>query len=145
MAHSVNKAIIIGNLGNNPEIKSLQSGDKLATFSVATSERWIDKNNGEKKERTEWHRVVIYNKGLVSLAEKYLKKGSKVYLAGQIETRKWQDQGGNERYTTEIVLRPFGSELCMLDNKESQQRNTNIAQDYQKPLENNDLEDDIPF
>lgn len=116
---SVNKVILVGNLGADPEVRTMQSGDKMVQLSLATSERWKDKNSGERREKTEWHRVVIFNKGLVSVAENYLKKGSKVYIEGQVETRKWQDQSGNDKYTTEIVLRPYRGELTMLDSRNS--------------------------
>jgi len=114
MAGSVNKAIILGNLGKDPDVRHTQDGRKIVNLSVATSESWTDKNSGEKRERTEWHRVVIFNEGLAGVAEKYLRKGSKVMLEGQIETRKWTDQGGQERYSTEIVLRPYRGELVLL-------------------------------
>ena len=117
MAGSVNKVILIGNLGADPDVRTMQSGDKVVNLSVATSESWKDKMTGERKERTEWHRVVIFNKGLVTVCENYLKKGAKVYIEGQIETRKWQDQSGQDKYTTEIVLRPYRSELTMLDSR----------------------------
>jgi single-strand DNA-binding protein len=107
MAGSVNKVIIVGNLGKDPEVRSFQNGGKVANLSIATSETWKDKQTGERKERTEWHRVSILNEGLVGVAEKYLRKGSKVYIEGQLETRKWTDQQGVEKYTTEIVLRPY--------------------------------------
>ncbi|MEQ8654773.1 MAG: single-stranded DNA-binding protein [Kiloniellales bacterium] len=115
MAGSVNKVILVGNLGRDPEIRSMQNGSRVANLSLATSESWKDRNSGERRERTEWHRVVVFNENIVKVCENYLKKGSKVYLEGQIETRKWQDQSGQERYTTEIVLRPFRGELTMLD------------------------------
>ena len=115
MAGSVNKVILIGNLGRDPEIRSTQDGMRIATLAVATSENWRDKGSGERKERTEWHRVVIFNERLAEIAEKYLKKGSKVYLEGALQTRKWTDNAGQERYTTEIVLGRFRGELTMLD------------------------------
>ena len=118
MAGSVNKVILIGNLGKDPEVRSMQSGGKVCNLSVATSESWKDKMSGERKERTEWHRVVIFNENLINVAERYLKKGSKVYLEGQIETRKWSDQSGAEKYSTEVVLRPFRGELTLLDSRE---------------------------
>lgn len=118
MAGSVNKVIIIGNLGADPDIRSFPNGGRVANLSVATSERWKDKASGEQKERTEWHRVQIYAEPLVNVAEKYLRKGSKVYLEGQLETRKWQDQSGQDRYVTEIALRPYRSELHLLDRRE---------------------------
>lgn len=117
MAGSVNKVILVGNLGRDPEIRSMQNGSRVANLSLATSESWKDRNSGERRERTEWHRVVVFNENIVRVCENYLKKGSKVYLEGQIETRKWQDQSGQERYTTEIVLRPFRGELTMLDGR----------------------------
>ena len=120
MAGSVNKVILIGNLGKDPEVRSMQNGGKVCNLSVATSESWKDKSSGERKERTEWHRVVIFNENLISVAERFLKKGSKVYLEGQIETRKWADQqSGQEKYSTEVVLRPFRGELTLLDSRES--------------------------
>lgn len=117
MAGSVNKVILIGNLGKDPEVRTFQSGDKVVNFSIATSESWKDRATGERKEKTEWHNISVYNKGLVTVCENYLKKGSKVYIEGQLETRKWQDQNGNDRYTTEVALRPFRSELTMLDGR----------------------------
>ncbi|MCP4328063.1 MAG: single-stranded DNA-binding protein [Alphaproteobacteria bacterium] len=115
MAGSVNKVILVGNLGRDPEIRSTQSGQKVANLSVATSEQWRDKSTGERRERTEWHRVVIFNDNLCDVVEKYLRKGMKVYLEGQLQTRKWQDQSGQDRYTTEIVLQRFRGDLQMLD------------------------------
>ena len=117
MAGSVNKVILIGNLGQDPEIRSFQNGGKVANLRIATSEQWKDRNSGERRERTEWHRVAIMSEGLVNVVERYLKKGSKVYIEGQLETRKWQDQSGQDRYTTEIVLRGFNSTLQMLDGR----------------------------
>lgn len=117
MAGSVNKVILVGNLGRDPEVRSLQSGDKVVNLSVATSERWKDKNTGEPREKTEWHRVVIFNERLGDVAEKYLRKGSKVYIEGQLQTRKWTDQSGVEKYSTEVVLQRFRGELTMLDSK----------------------------
>lgn len=117
MAGSVNKVILVGNLGRDPEIKQLPSGSSIANLSVATSENWRDKASGERKEKTEWHRVVVFSEGLVRICEQYLKKGSKVYLEGQLETRKWQDKDGNDKYSTEVVLRNFNSTLTMLDGR----------------------------
>jgi single-strand DNA-binding protein len=117
MAGSVNKVILIGNLGADPEIRSLTSGDRVANLRLATSETWRDRGSGERKERTEWHRVVIFNENLVKVAENYLRKGSKVYLEGAIQTRKWTDQSGQEKFSTEIVLQKFRGELTMLDGK----------------------------
>ncbi len=117
MAGSVNKVILIGNLGRDPEVKTFANGGKVCNLSLATSENWRDKATGERKERTEWHRVAIFNERLVDVAEKYLKKGAKVYLEGQLETRKWTDQSGVEKYSTEVVLRQFRGELTMLDGR----------------------------
>ena len=118
MAGSVNKVIIVGNLGRDPEVRTFQNGGKVVNLNVATSETWRDKASGERKERTEWHRVSILNENLAKIAEQYLKKGSKVYIEGQLETRKWQDQSGAEKYTTEVVLRQFRGELTLLDGRE---------------------------
>ncbi len=115
MAGSVNKVILVGNLGADPEIRRTQDGRPIANLRVATSESWRDKATGERKEKTEWHRVVIFNEGLCKIAEQYLKKGAKVYLEGALQTRKWQDQSGQERYSTEVVLQGFNSQLTMLD------------------------------
>ena len=117
MAGSVNKVILIGNLGRDPEIRSTQDGLRICTLSVATSESWRDKASGERKERTEWHRVVIFNDKLVEIVEKYLKKGAKVYLEGALQTRKWTDNSGQERYSTEVVLQRYRGELTMLDGR----------------------------
>lgn len=117
MAGSVNKVILIGNLGRDPEVRSTQDGAKIVQLSVATSEQWKDRNSGERRERTEWHRVVIFNERLAEVAERYLKKGSKVYLEGQLQTRKWTDKEGQDRYTTEVVLGRFRGELTMLDGR----------------------------
>jgi single-strand DNA-binding protein len=116
VAGSVNKVMLIGNIGNDPEVKSMQSGDKVCNFSVATSESWKDKATGERKERTEWHRVVVFNQGLINVCENYLKKGTKVYVEGQVETRNYE-KDGQKIYTTEIVLRPYRGEITMLDSK----------------------------
>ncbi len=115
MAGSVNKVIIVGNLGRDPEVRTFQNGGKVCNLRVATSETWRDKASGERKERTEWHSVAIFSEPLADLAQRYLKKGSKVYLEGQLETRKWQDQSGQDRYSTEVVLRPFKGEMTFLD------------------------------
>jgi single-strand DNA-binding protein len=117
MAGSVNKVILIGNLGRDPEVRSMQDGNQIVQLSVATSESWKDRNSGERKERTEWHRVVIFNERLAEVAERYLRKGSKVYLEGQLQTRKWTDKEGQDRYTTEVVLGRFRGELTMLDGR----------------------------
>ncbi len=153
MAGSVNKVILIGNLGRDPEIRSTQDGTRVANLSVATSENWRDKNTGERRERTEWHRVVIFIERLSEVAEKYLRKGSKVYIEGQIQTRKWQDQSGQDKYTTEIVLNRFRGELTMLDSR----RDSEGADEYGATAASQgsatsapagastDLDDEIPF
>ena len=120
MAGSVNKVILLGNLGRDPEVRTFQNGSKVCNLRIATSETWKDKNSGERKERTEWHQVAIFSEPLVKVAEQYLKKGSKVYIEGQLETRKWQDQSGQDKYSTEVVLRPYRSELTMLDGPQQQ-------------------------
>ncbi|MDA5094891.1 single-stranded DNA-binding protein [Aliiroseovarius sp. KMU-50] len=117
MAGSLNKVMLIGNLGRDPEVRSFQNGGKVCNLRIATSETWKDRNTGERRERTEWHSVAIFNEGLVRVAEQYLRKGSKVYVEGQLQTRKWQDQSGNDRYSTEVVLQGFGSTLTMLDGR----------------------------
>jgi single-strand DNA-binding protein len=131
MAGSVNKVFIVGNLGKDPEVRTMQSGDKVANFSVATSESWKDKSSGEKQERTQWHNIVVFNQNIITVAEKYLKKGSKVFIEGQLETRKWTDNQGIEKYATEIVLRPFKGELTMISSKE--------------PEKNENYSDEIPL
>ena len=117
MAGSVNKVILVGNLGADPEVRHMQDGRPVVNLSVATTDSWKDRNSGERRERTEWHRVVIFSEGLARVAEQYLRKGSKVYLEGSLQTRKWQDQNGNDKYTTEIVLQGFNSTLTMLDSR----------------------------
>ena len=118
MAGSVNKVILIGNLGRDPEVRTFQNGGKVCNLRIATSESWKDRDSGERRERTEWHNVVIRSEPLIRVAEQYLRKGSKIYVEGQLETRKWQDQSGNDRYTTEVALRPYRSELTMLDGRQ---------------------------
>ncbi|GGE27255.1 single-stranded DNA-binding protein [Primorskyibacter flagellatus] len=117
MAGSVNKVIIVGNLGRDPEVRSFQNGGKVCNLRIATSENWKDRNTGERRERTEWHSVAIFSEPLAKIAEQYLRKGSKVYIEGQLETRKWQDQSGQDRYSTEVVLRPYRGELTLLDGR----------------------------
>lgn len=117
MAGSVNKVILVGNLGNDPTVRATQDGKEIANLSIATSESWKDRNTGERKEKTEWHRVVIFNDNLVNIAKSYLKKGSKIYVEGQLQTRKWTDQSGQEKYSTEVVLQGFNGVLTMLDGK----------------------------
>ncbi len=152
MAGSLNRVMLIGNLGRDPEIRSTQDGTKIANLSIATSESWKDKQSGERRERTEWHRVVIFNERLVEVAEKYLRKGSKVYLEGTIQTRKWTDQSGQDKYTTEIVLQRYRGELQMLDAKPESQGPSeraaalDSAPKRQEPLRGGgDLDDEIPF
>ena len=155
MAGSVNKVIIIGNLGQDPEVRNFPSGGKVCNFSVATSENWKDRNTGERRERTEWHRISITSEPLVRIAEQYLRKGAKVYLEGQLETRKWQDQSGQDRYTTEVVLRPYGSTMTMLDSRNDgatkdssfmrDQTGNDQISDNASPISNSDLDDEIPF
>ena len=156
MAYSINKVTLVGNIGNEPEVKTFQNGNKVVNLSIATSERWKDKESGEMKTNTEWHRVVIFNPVLADLAEKYVKKGSKIYLEGQLQTRKWQDSSGADKYTTEIVLQNFRGELLLLDriNDGGSSRdidNQNSVQDLNKdtkveiPKNIENLDDDIPF
>ncbi len=119
MAGSINKVTLIGNVGNDPEIRSFNNGGKVANFSLATSESWKDRNSGERKEKTEWHRIAIFQEGLVGVVERYVKKGSKLYIEGKLQTRKWTDRDGNEKYTTEVVLQGYGGNLTMLDGRDS--------------------------
>jgi single-strand DNA-binding protein len=120
MAGSVNKVILVGNLGRDPEVRSFPNGGKVCNLRIATSETWRDKQSGERREKTEWHSVAIFSEPLIRVAEQYLRKGSKIYVEGQLETRKWQDQNGNDRYSTEVALRPYRSELTMLDGRNSE-------------------------
>jgi single-strand DNA-binding protein len=157
MAGSVNKVILVGNLGADPEIRRTQDGRPIANLRVATSESWRDKSTGEQRERTEWHRVVIFNEGLCRVAEQYLRKGSKVYLEGQLQTRKWQDQSGQDRYSTEVVLQGFNSVLTMLDSRRSGEMGDRSGSGAEfgssGPMERNgagssmraELDDEIPF
>jgi single-strand DNA-binding protein len=147
---SVNKVILIGNVGKDPEIRSMSSGDKVANLSVATSERWKDKN-GEKQEKTEWHKVTVFNQNIVKVVEQYVFKGQKVYIEGQLETRKWIDQNGQERYTTEVIIKPYKGELTMLEKKSQSEAEPVYSQPVeqfapQKPEKKNDfIEDEIPW
>lgn len=151
MAGSVNKVILVGNLGRDPEVRSLNDGSPVVNLSVATSETWKDKASGERRERTEWHRVVIFNENLANVAKNYLKKGSKVYLEGQLQTRKWTDKEGVEKYTTEIVLQRFRGELVMLDSRG--EGGASISDESGSQIENSDVssdggddfDDEIPF
>jgi single-strand DNA-binding protein len=153
MAGSVNKVILVGNLGKDPEVRRLTSGDPVVNLSIATSESWRDKASGEKKEKTEWHRVVIFNKNLADVAEKYLKKGAKVYIEGQLQTRKWTDKDGAEKYSTEIVLNRFNGTMVMLDGRSGGGgggdggfggggRGTNEAP---ASFQRDEMDDEIPF
>ncbi len=159
MAGSVNKVILVGNLGADPEVRQTNAGKPVVTLSIATSERWNDRNTGERRERTEWHRVVIFSEGLCRIAEQYLRKGAKVYTEGQLQTRKWQDDKGNDRWTTEVVLQGFNSTLTMLDSRGGGDMGGGDmgGGDYQSmgqaaaPAQNiggggqSDMDDDIPF
>ena len=160
MAGSVNKVILVGNLGRDAEIRSTNDGTRIANLNLATSESWRDRNSGERKERTEWHRVVIFNERLAEIAEKYLKKGSKIYVEGALQTRKWTDQQGQEKYSTEVVLQGFNSSLTMLDGRSSGGSGNFAADDSNGDFgastaaprravaagaRNGDMDDDIPF
>ena len=154
MSGSVNKVTLVGNLGRDPEVRAMQNGDKIIQLSVATSDRWKDKSTGEQRERTEWHRVVIFNDALGRIAEQYLKKGSTVYLEGQLQTRKWTDQqSGQEKYTTEVVLQRYRGELTLLGSRpenqiSNDQQNSEIDQSNQISMSDDiasDLDDEIPF
>lgn len=144
MSGSVNRAIILGNVGKDPEIRSMQNGKSVASFIVATSESWKDKNTGERKENTHWHNVVVFSEGLVRVVERYLHKGSKVYLEGSIQTRKWTDKNGVEKYSTEIVLQGFNAQLVLLDDKPSGQSSHAEAKSNGYAPQD-DLDDEIPF
>src|SRR5215208_3110647 len=146
MAGSVNKVILVGNLGRDPELRSTQDGVRIANLNLATSENWRDRTSGERKERTEWHRVVIFNERLAEVAEKYLRKGSKIYVEGQLQTRKWTDQQGQERYSTEVVLTRFKGELTMLDGAGgSGGRTSGGGGAGASRGKRDDLDDEIPF
>ena len=160
MAGSVNKVILIGNLGKDPEIRTFQNGGKVCNFSIATSENWKDRNTGERQEKTHWHNIAIFSEPISNVAEQYLRKGSKVYVEGQLETRKWQDQSGNDRYSTEVVIRPYSGSLTMLDSRSEgaalgadqsgqinyQTDNASVSQGGQSPNDGiGDLDDEIPF
>jgi len=146
---SVNKVILIGNLGRDPEVRSMQNGGKVCNLSVATSERWKDRNSGEQQERTEWHRVVIFDDRLCDVVEKYLSKGSKVYLEGELSTRKWTDQSGQDKYTTEVLLRKFRGVLVMLDgSKERAGEQSDFTEGQYRQASSgggDDLDDEVPF
>ena len=153
MAGSLNKVLLIGRLGADPEIKQMVNGKSVARLSVATSQSWKDKSSGERKEKTEWHRVVIFNEGLVNVVQQYVKKGANIYVEGQLSTRKWKDESsGQDKYSTEIVLQGYNSSLTMLDSKNSSGNNSNLVSENKSSLpnenlnqENSDLDDEIPF
>ena len=157
MVGSVNKVILLGNLGRDPEIRSMQSGSKMASFSIATSKRWKDKNTQEQKDKTSWHNIVVFGDGLVDIVEKYVKKGSKIYVEGELQTRKWQDKDGNDRYTTEVILQGYNCNLTLLDSRNNSQIDSNNSDqaDQSQAIEDNsignqsndssDLDEDIPF
>ena len=153
MASSVNKVILLGNLGRDPEIRSMQSGSKMASFSVATSKKWKDKSTQEQKEKTSWHNIVIFGDGLVDIVEKYVKKGTKLYLEGELQTRKWTDQDGKDRYTTEVVLQGYNCNLTLLDSRNSSGISDNSSEPVSKvesssnfeASDSSDSDDDIPF
>jgi len=150
MAGSVNKVILVGNLGADPEIRQTKDGKPIANLSIATSETWKDRNTGERREKTEWHRVVIFSEGLAKIAENYLKKGAKVYLEGQLQTRKWQDKNGQDRYSTEVVLQGFNATLTMLDARGGGGGGMSSNNDFGGPAPSGggqsfELDDDIPF
>jgi len=156
MVGSVNKVILLGNLGRDPEIRSMQSGSKMASFSIATSKRWKDKNTQEQKEKTSWHNIVVFGDGLVDIVERYVKKGSKIYVEGELQTRKWQDQDGNDRYSTEVVLQGYNCNLTLLDSRNQSNSVENQSQTTQQDSisdnisesnssDSSDLEEDIPF
>ena len=147
MAGSVNKVILVGNLGKDPEVRRLTSGDPVVNLSIATSESWRDKASGERKEKTEWHRVVIFNKNLADVAEKYLKKGAKVYVEGQLQTRKWTDKDGAEKYSTEVVLQNFRGELTMLDGRNGggEGGGGRGAGEAPASFQRDEMDDEIPF
>ncbi len=160
MAGSLNKVTLLGHLGKDPEIRSMQNGNEVATFTIATSESWKDKNTGERKEKTEWHRVVIFSQGLVGIVKNYVKKGSKVYVEGALQTRKWTDKDGNDKYTTEVVLQGFNATIILLDKKEGGSSNAGGGNNYSQNSYGNsssnanadipsgipsDIDDEIPF
>ena len=150
MAGSLNKVLLIGRLGADPEIKQMVNGKSVARLSLATSQTWKDKNSGEKKEKTEWHRIVIFNEGLVNVVQQYLKKGAQIYVEGQLSTRKWKDeQSGQDKYSTEVIIQGFNSSLTMLGGSASQNNITSQAAkqniDNSSQVAQNDLDDDIPF
>jgi len=147
MAGSVNKVIIIGNVGKDPEIRSTQDGREIASLAIATSDNWKEKNTGERKEKTEWHKVLVFSSGLVGVIKQYVKKGSKVYIEGALQTRKWQDQSGADRYTTEVVLQAYGGTLTLLDSRGSSDNASSAPQEQPQADygANDELDSEIPF
>jgi single-strand DNA-binding protein len=145
MAGSLNKVTLIGNLGKDPELRAMQNGQEVANFSIATSETWKDKQTGERKEKTEWHKVVVFNENLVRVIGQYLRKGSKVYIEGQLQTRKWTDKDGVDKYSTEIVLQGFGGTLLMLDGKQAQAQASDPLTPAAQAPRAIELDDEIPF
>ena len=157
MVGSVNKVILLGNIGRDPEIRSMQSGSKMATFSMATSKRWKDKATQEQRDKTSWHNIVVFGDGLVDIIERFVKKGSKIYIEGELQTRKWQDQEGNDKYTTEVILQGYNCNLTLLDTRNT--NTANLSEDENKSSQvstskdtsesiktsNEEIEDDIPF
>ena len=142
MAGSVNKVILVGNLGKDPEVRNAQNGTKIVNFTLATSESWNDKGSGERREKTEWHRVVVFNERIADVVERFCRKGKKVYVEGSLQTRKWTDQSGQDKYTTEIVLQPYNGKLIMLDGAGAQNRNGNVGH---ADNSGGDLGDEVPF
>jgi single-strand DNA-binding protein len=156
MAGSVNKVILVGNLGRDPEIRTTQDGKEIANLTLATSESWRDRNTGERREKTEWHRIVVFNDGLIGVIKNYLHKGSKIYVEGSLQTRKWTDQAGVEKYSTEVVLQGFGSALTMLDSRNANNDNATRGGEHSSPTQQPvaakpraaagaELDDEIPF
>ncbi len=157
MVGSVNKVILLGRLGKDPEIRSMQNGKKVANFGIATSKRWKDRDTQEQKESTTWHNIVVFNEGLVGIIEQYVKKGSQIYIEGELQTRKWQDKEGNDRLTTEVVLQPYNSNLTLLGSRNNSQMSSDNTERIEKNTESNDnsfesqandsedLDEDIPF
>ncbi|MCP5369914.1 MAG: single-stranded DNA-binding protein [Rickettsiaceae bacterium] len=150
MAGSLNKVVLIGNLGRDPEIRTTNDGKEIANFSIATSDSWRDKVTGEKKEKTEWHKIVIFSEGLVKVVKNYVKKGSKIYIEGQLQTRKWNDDNNQEKYTTEVVLQGYNATLILLDAKSdnngfSSETRTKPDNKFSKDFENSDIDDEIPW
>ena len=157
MAGSVNKVILLGNLGRDPDVRTMQNGKKVCTFSIATSNSWKDKETGEKKEKTEWHRVVVFNEGLVDVVENYVKKGSKLYIEGSLQTRKWTDDSGTEKYTTEVIIQGYGGRIDMIgakgsngnfseeSNDSNQKKTPEVNEEEKKTDSSDELDDEIPF